>query len=298
MKLALGPLLYFWPREQVEHFYREVADLPVDVVYLGETVCSKRRFLTRADWLRLAERLAEAGKEVYLSTLTLMESESELRTMRKLVGNGTYPVEANDMAAVSVAAEAGVPFVAGPHLHTYNQETLDLLASLGARRWVMPLELSAETLAQMQQRRPEGLETELFVYGRMPLAFSARCFTARNRDLPKDDCRLCCGDYPDGLPLGTQEGERFLTLNGIQTQSGRVCNLLTELPRIGKLGVDVVRISPDSRHSEAVIRAFHEVMTGEVSPEVAQQRLDETTGEIYCNGYWFGEPGMATVAKQ
>ncbi len=295
MKLALGPILYLWSRDQVMDFYARVAAWPVDIVYLGETVCSKRRFLTRADWLKVAERLSAAGKEVLLSTLTLMESESELRTMRRIVDNGIYPVEANDMAAVSVASNAGIPFVAGPHLNTYNQGTLELLAGLGAQRWVMPLELSRETLAQMQQRRPEGLETELFVYGRMPLAFSARCFTARNRDLPKDDCRLCCGDYPDGLPLGTQEGERFLTLNGIQTQSGRVCNLLTELPKIEELGVDVVRISPHSRHSEEVVEAFHSVMTGKVPPGEAQQKLAEITREEHCNGYWFGEPGMAVV---
>ena len=39
MKLALGPLLYYWPREAVLAFYREAAGWPVDCVYLGETVC-------------------------------------------------------------------------------------------------------------------------------------------------------------------------------------------------------------------------------------------------------------------
>ncbi len=295
MKLALGPILYFWSRDDVMAFYSRVAEWPVDIVYVGETVCSKRRFLTRSDWLRIAERLRAEGKEVFLSTLTLMESESELRTMRRIVENGSFPVEANDMAAVNVASMAGIPFVAGPHLNVYNQGTLELLADLGAQRWVMPLELSRETLEQMQQRRPEGLETELFVYGRMPLAFSARCFTARNRNLPKDDCRLCCGDYPDGLALGTQEGERFLTLNGIQTQSGKVCNLLSELPRIEELGVDVIRLSPHSAHFGEVVAAFHDVMSGRLAPEEAQAELDAVTGEVYCNGYWFGEPGMAAV---
>jgi collagenase-like PrtC family protease len=43
MKIALGPLQYYWPRETVLAFYREVAGWPVDTVYLGETVCSRRR---------------------------------------------------------------------------------------------------------------------------------------------------------------------------------------------------------------------------------------------------------------
>ena len=293
MKLAVGPLLYLWSREAVMDFYARVAALPVDIVYLGETVCSKRRFLTLADWQMVASRLTSSGKEVVLSTLTLMESESELRTLRRIVANGQYPVEANDMAAVNAVTGAGVPFVAGPHINTYNQATLALLAELGAQRWVMPVELSRDLLVQMQQKRPDGLQTEVFAYGRMPLAFSARCFTARNHNLPKDDCRLCCGDYADGLPLGTQEGENFLTLNGIQTQSGRVCNLLTELPVLRELGVDVVRLSPQSQNMELIITAFHDVIEGDVSPEEAQAWLSAVVGNEFCNGYWFGEPGMA-----
>ena len=43
MRLSLGPLQYFWPRERVLAFYREAATWPLDVIYLGETVCSTRR---------------------------------------------------------------------------------------------------------------------------------------------------------------------------------------------------------------------------------------------------------------
>ncbi len=294
MKLAIGPILYFWSREKVFDFYRNLEQLPVDIVYLGETVCSKRRTLTLADWQMLAERLSAAGKEVLLSTLTLLESESELRTMRRIVANGSCAVEANDMAAVSVAAQAGVPFVAGPHLNSYNQATLELLADLGAQRWVAPMEMERATLAAMQQLRPSGMQTELFVYGHMPLAFSARCFTARNRDLPKDDCKLCCGDYPSGMPLATQEGEQFLVLNGIQTQSGRACNLLREIPDLIRLGVDVVRLSPAAEGMEEIVGAFSRVIANEEGAAEAYDALGRSTGAEYCNGYWYGEAGMVS----
>ena len=49
MRLSLGPLQYFWPRERVLAFYREAATWPLDVIYLGETVCSKRRELSTRD---------------------------------------------------------------------------------------------------------------------------------------------------------------------------------------------------------------------------------------------------------
>ena len=64
LKLSLGPLLYYWPRDTTIAFYDAVAQMPVDIVYLGETVCSRRHELRLADWLEIAGRLRAAGKEV------------------------------------------------------------------------------------------------------------------------------------------------------------------------------------------------------------------------------------------
>jgi collagenase-like PrtC family protease len=62
--------------------------------------------------------------------------------------------------------------------------------------------------------------------------------------LPKDDCQYRCLDYPEGLTVSTREGQAFLALNGIQTQSAQTCNLLPELEELRELKVDVLRISP------------------------------------------------------
>jgi collagenase-like PrtC family protease len=291
MKIALGPLLYYWPRETVFAFYDAIAATSVHTVYLGEAVCSRRHELKLADWLVIAQQLQEAGKEVVLSTQVLIESGSDVTSMRRVVDNNQFLVEANDMGAVH-CVQSNMPFVAGPHLNLYNLPSLKMMAELGAKRWVIPLEMAQGDLAFMQRGRPQGLETEVFAYGRMPLAFSARCFTARHNNLPKDDCRFSCIAHPDGLMLNTRESENFLVLNGIQTQSARVNNLITELASMRALGVDMIRISPQSRHTTDIIELFDDVLVGRRVATDALEAMRPMMPAEPCNGYWYGKPGL------
>jgi len=293
MQLTLGPVLYYWPRARLDAFHRAVAAAPVERVYLGEAVCSRRHEYRTTDWLDAAARLAEAGKEVVLSAQVLMESETDLRVLRRLVADGRFAVEANDMGAVNLLAGVA-PFVAGPHLNIYSGETLAFFASLGATRWVPPFEMSGAALASIMATMPTGMSTEVFAYGRLPLAFSARCFTARHYDLPKDDCRYCCLEHPGGLELATREGEPFLVLNGIQTQSYRVQNLITSVPAMRDLGVAAVRLSPQPERFDDVIAAFRRACDGAPAGEAAAL-LAAALPALPCNGYWHGKPGLEFV---
>lgn len=294
MKLALGPLQYYWPRSAVFEFYQAIAETPVDVVYVGEAVCSRRHELRHGDWLDISRMLRDAGKQAVLSTMVLLESGSDVAAMHKIAQNEEFLVEANDMGAVHQLAGQR-PFVAGPQLNLFNPDALAWMAGLGASRWVAPLEMQRDDLAVLQQGRPAGLETEVLAYGRLPLAFSARCFTARHHNLPKDDCGFRCIEHPDGQLLHTREGEPFLVLNGIQTQSARVYNLIGELPELRALGVDVLRLSPQSRHMADIVAAFDAARRApEPDPEALQQLRPLMPAEP-CNGYWHGRSGMDLV---
>jgi O2-independent ubiquinone biosynthesis protein UbiV len=294
LKLALGPILYYWPRATVLEFYEAVAAMPVDVVYLGETVCSRRHELRLPDWLAIAEQLAATGKEVVLSTQALLESKTDMAMLQRITDNGRFLVEANDIGAAHLLA-GKLPFVAGPHLNIYNAPTLKLIAELGAKRWVMPIEMSREGLLQVLHDEPSLLETEVFAYGRMPLAFSARCFTARHHNLPKDDCGFVCLQYPDGLVMKTREGDHFLALNGIQTQSALVYNLVREIAAMPAAGVDLIRISPQHRHMQQIVALFRAVLDDGIAGNAALAEMTDLMPDDGCDGYWHGKPGLERI---
>ncbi len=282
MKASLGPLLYCWPKEKVMEFYQSVADSSIPLVYLGETICSRRRELKFSDYMALANMLRESGKEVVISTLALIEAPSEYSELKKQVDNGEFIIEANDMGAVQAAKEKGLPFICGPTVNNYNLASLKKLHSWGMQRFVMPVELSKNWLNTVISVEKPEFEIEIFGHGYLPLALSARCFTARHQGLAKDKCQTICISNPKGLLAQTQESQPLLRLNGIQTQSAASIDLSPQIDEMVKMGVDYFRVSPSSMECIALAEQLLNANT--------PKRTAST--ESFCNGYWYQEAGF------
>ncbi|MDH2914690.1 U32 family peptidase [Kosakonia sp. HypNH10] len=292
MKYSLGPVLYYWSKETLEEFYQQAANSRADVVYLGEAVCSKRRATKVGDWLAMAKALADSGKQVVISTLALVQASSELNELKRYVDNGEFLLEASDLGVVNLCAERKLPFVAGHALNCYNAVTLRLLLKQGMVRWCMPVELSRDWLVNLLDQCDtlgirQQFEVEVLSYGHLPLAYSARCFTARSENRAKDECETCCIKYPTGRSMRSQEDQQVFVLNGIQTMSGYVYNLGNELTSMQGL-VDVVRLSPMGSETFAMLEAFKGNETGGAPLPLASNSD--------CNGYWRRLPGLMLEA--
>ncbi len=289
MEFSMGNNQFYWDKETTSDFYQRVADSSVEHVYLGESVCSKRRELRLEDWLEIGRELTNKGKSVVLSSLALLEAKSELATLKKVCLNGELKVEANDFGAVEILFEAKIPFIAGAALNIYNQHDLKVLLDRGMQRWVIPVELSRDWLVNVlagceELGIREQIETEVYGYGYLPLAYSARCFTARSEDRPKDQCALCCIKYPEGRKIDSQEGLELFRMNGIQTMSGSIQNLINDLPSMEGL-VDIVRISPHSMEAIDWVDTFRNALVDKIRLPL----------EGFCNGYWHKIEGMKAI---
>lgn len=302
MKLTVGPVLTYWPRKALVEFYARMAESPADTVVLGEVVCSRRHEMKHGDWLGLARDLATAGKEVVLATQALLESESDLRVLRRLAEQGEFLLEAGDASALRLLA--GRPFVLGPHVNAYSRPALQEHARLGAVRWVAPVELSLDAITRINPPAEplrggtggEPIETEVFAFGRLPLAFSARCFTARHYHLSKDECGFRCLEHPDGLLLSSSEGEPFLTLNGIQTQSAAQQCLIGDRAALLAAGASRLRLSPCAQRFDEVVDWFDAVFNRGASADQAWIALDASSlpGGL-VNGFVHRRPGLEWI---
>jgi O2-independent ubiquinone biosynthesis protein UbiV len=303
--LSLGPVLFNWQPEVWRDFYYRIADeAAVDTVYIGEVVCAKRTPFFEPVFPAVLDRLRSAGKTIVFSTLAEVMVERERKLTELTCRFEDVQVEAND--ASSLYHLRGIAHRVGPFVNTYNEATLALLAARGAVHVTAPPELPRDSLVVLADRAAElGVALEVAVFGRVPLALSARCYHARAHGRTKDNCRFVCEEDPDGMALDTLQDEPFLVINGIQTMSHGCLNLIHELPEMQRMGIAAFRLSPHSGDMVAVADAFRAVLRHDLSPseamaglggsEWSRQARGSGPGIPFCNGFYHGRPGHQWV---
>lgn len=296
-KLTLGPIAYHWPADARRDFYARIADeAPVDEVYLGEVICSKRAPFHEADLPVTIERLERAGKTVILSTLAEVMLKRERKATGDLAAMDAPEIEINN--AAGLFARGKRPHRIGPFMNAYNEATIAWMAGKGATHVCLPAEMPAPAIAAAARAACAlGLGVEVQVYGRASLAVSARCYHARAHGRTKDNCQFVCEEDPDGMPLRTRDDRPILRVNGIQTLSESYIDLLPEAARLVADGVTHLRLMPQAVDMVAVAQVFRDVLDGRVPTGEADARLATLSGDAgLSNGFYHGTAGYRRIA--
>lgn len=290
--LTLGPILFHWKPETWRDFYFRMADeAPIDIAYIGEVVCAKRMPFIAPYLPEVVARLEAAGKQIVLSTLSLMMSDREIAQARDVAEDAHYIAEANDIAAIAMLA--GRPHVVGPYINLYNEATLALLAERGAIRAVLPPESPASTILGLAK---VGVPLEIQVFGRAPLAISSRCYHARAENLHKDGCRFVCERDPDGLAVHTLDGAPFLAVNGLQTLSHSCLNLAPHMTELWRAGIRHFRLSPQTADMVQVAALFHRFIAGDIELTEFTASLPQVAdGAAFSDGFYRGLSGATPL---
>ncbi|WP_041794135.1 ubiquinone anaerobic biosynthesis protein UbiV [Pararhodospirillum photometricum] len=297
LEIALGPLTYNWSTAKRAAFYAAVAAEPTfDVVYIGETICAKRQAINGPVMAEAAAALEAAGRTVVHSTLSLATTDPERRAIADLTGEPSLKVEANDAGALR--GLSGRPHYVGPHINCYNTGTLEVLAARGAMSICLPWELDRKSIAILAKRGRElGMDVEVEVLGKAPLAISARCHHARAYGMTKDGCQYVCDRDNEGMAVDTLDGQSFLTLNGLQTQAHAVTLLVAEIPTLVDMGVNRLRLSPLDLDMGAAARIYRQLLDGALTPAAAEEQMIALLGEREpANGFFYGVEGATWAA--
>ncbi len=287
-QLTLGPLLYHWDAAKRRDFYFKIADeAPVDCVYFGEVICSKREPFFEEIFDEVAGRLKRAGKQVVLSTIGLVTSPREMAEIRERAASDDL-VEANDVACLQ--ALHGKPHVIGPLINVFNEGAREFVIRKGAVRIVLPVEAPGASIKVLADT---PVETEVLVFGRQTLSIAMRCYHARSHGLTKDSCNFVCGMEPNGLSATTVDGDDLLTISGTSTQSHGYAVLLNELDELRKWGVTHFRLSPQDTDMVAVASIYRDKLDGKLSVKEAETRLQALSDDIpFVNGFYYAREGL------
>ena len=232
-------------------------------------------------------RLRQAGGTLHAGADL---SSSELKEVKRLVDNGELMIEANDLGAVQLASEAGLPFVCGPAINAYNADVLRMLLKQGMQRWVMPVELSRDWLMQLNgiwagSASSSRWRCSPMVICRSPTRHAASPPAPRPA---QGQLRTACIDYPTGRLPAVARGRRCSTSTASRPSPVTATTWVTSSKGMEGL-VDVVRLSPEGMETLTMLERFRP--TNRDGPLPLQQEQD-------CNGYWRQIPGMSLVEKR
>jgi putative protease len=147
-----------------------------------------------------------------------------------------------------------------------NYRTVNLLHEMGAKRIILPRELSISEIREIKENTKA--ELEMFVHGAMCMAYSGRCmlsFHTKNRDANRGECNQTCrfrydiasSDIPEGFYI-EEEAEK-----GTYFFNSKDLCLIEHIPEIIESGLASAKIEGRMKtqgYLSTVVKTYREAI--------------------------------------
>ena len=291
MKISLGPTPFNWGIEKLKQFYQEMAETPLDTIFIGEVFCEKRNTLTLKELEELMLPLQKKGKELYFSTGSLITDNSQWKRLLQR-SEMECGIEANTIGIVH-DHKGTKKIVAGPFLNIYHHRSVRFLERFNLAGIVLPFELSKKSIESITSKVKTPVE--VVAYGNLPLAVSWRCYIARSCGLSVKRCQFKCMHYPRGIMAENLDGIPLFLINGPYIMSANKRCLIRELEELKTMGVSSIRIIPQYENTSEIVRIFRQAMDHQLSPQDAFEQLSYLSQSSLTNGWFYGEAGWKYI---
>jgi len=246
-----------------------------------------------------------AGKKLYV-TVNCFANNDEIPELgayaRELKGIGVDAVIVSDIGAIAEIKE-GCPDLE-VHLSTQancmNYKAAEVYYNMGVKRIVLARELSIEKIAEINAKKPKGLDLEAFVHGAMCMSYSGRCMISAfltGRSGNRGECAQGCRwnyylmeEKRPGEYFKVEESDRGMAI----LSSKELCcvDLLDKLKEAGVVSFKVEGRMRTPYYVGTVANAYRGLIDGKIDAKQARAELDTCSHRPFCTGFYEGDPNQ------
>ncbi len=238
---------------------------------------------TRADMgLNLIEDVAAihaAGKKAYFILPSVFRKHAsdyyrEKTAMFEEAGLDGAVVKSYDALCFVLKEWSNIPYVMDQGLYTYNNRAVETLTNYGPKRVTAPFELNRKELLERK-----NTNSELYLYGNLPLMTSAQCINANARSCDKTPKTLYLKDrYGKYFPVKNHCMECYNTI--YNTTPLMLFGFAKELKQAVFCSYRISFTTEDEAQIKEILHLYREVFLHE-----RNTLKDLYTGE-YTNGHY------------
>lgn len=282
------------PAGSIEHL-RIALDEGADAVYLGGKLFNARKSALNFDRDELIEAVSLChlyGVAVYV-TVNILIADMEMQKLQEYILDlkniGVDAIIVQDIGVARLCKEIAPEL----ELHASTQMTVtDLegvlfLAKCGFSRVVLARELSIKEIEMITKSAP--IEIEVFIHGAICVCYSGQCLMSSligrrsgNRGACAQSCRLPYELITAGGEVVNPPNEKY-----IMSPKDMVSDEYIDI--LKRIGVHSLKIEgrmkkPD--YVKKVVTTYRDLIDGNITPDQANQKLQEGFNRGYTDGYW------------